>query len=125
MARKSFSFGQFFKMMRGKNGLSLRRFCVENHVDPGNISKLERGLVPPPQSRVKLEQYASYLKIKKGSDDWYEFFDLAAAESGRIPVDLLNDEKLIRKLPLVFRTIRGQKVTKEKLDKLIQVIRKS
>ncbi|MDI6753323.1 MAG: helix-turn-helix transcriptional regulator [Thermodesulfobacteriota bacterium] len=124
MAHKM-TFGQFFKKMRGKKGLSLRRFCIENNLDPGNISKMERGLISPPQSREKLEQYVSYLEIKKGSDDWYEYFDLAAAHTGKIPDDLMEDDELVKKLPLVFRTIRGQKVSKEKLNKLAEAIRKS
>ena len=124
MAQKM-TFGQFFKKMREKKGLSLRRFCTENNVDPGNISKLERGLVSPPQSREKLEQYAHYLRIEKGSDDWYEYFDLAAAHTGKIPDDIMEDAELVKKLPLVFRTIRGQKVSKEKLDRLAAIIRKS
>jgi len=119
------TFGQFFKKMRGKKGLSLRRFCIENNLDPGNISKMERGLIPPPKSQEKLEQYASYLEVEKGSDDWYEYFDLAAAHSGKIPDDLMKDDELVKKLPLVFRTIRGQKVSKEKINKLAEVIRKS
>jgi transcriptional regulator with XRE-family HTH domain len=122
---KEATFGQFFRKMRERHGLSLRRFCVENNVDPGNISKMERGLLPPPQSREKLEEYAAYLQIKEGSDDWYEFFDLASAQSGKIPQDLLNDEDLVKKLPLVFRTIRGQKISVEKLDELAEVIKKS
>ncbi|MGD0626084.1 MAG: helix-turn-helix transcriptional regulator [Thermodesulfobacteriota bacterium] len=122
---KEATFGQFFRKMRERHRLSLRRFCVENNVDPGNISKLERGLLPPPQSREKLEEYAAYLQIKEGSDDWYEFFDLASAQSGKIPQDLLNDEDLVKKLPLVFRTIRGQKISAEKLDELAEVIKKS
>lgn len=119
------SFGQFFKKMREKQDVSLRQFCAENSVDPGNISKLERGVLPPPQSKEKLEEYAAYLRIKKGSDDWFTFFDLAAAHSGRIPQDLLSDARLVRNLPLVFRTIRGQKISKEKLNQLAEVIRKS
>ena len=118
-------FGQFFKKMREKKGLSLRRFCVENNVDPGNMSKLERGLLSPPQSREKLEEYAGYLHIEEGSDDWYEFFDLAAAEAGRIPQDILSDKELAKRLPLVFRTIRGQKISKVKLEQLAEVIKKS
>lgn len=119
------TFGQFFKKMREKRGLSLRQFCVKNKVDPGNISKLERSLMPPPQSREKLEQYASFLRIGQGSPEWYEFFDLAAANSGKIPADILSDENLMKKLPLVFRTIRGQKISKEKLEELVEVIRKA
>ena len=79
----------------------------------------------PPQSREKLEEYAGYLHIEEGSDDWYEFFDLAAAEAGRIPQDILSDKELAKRLPLVFRTIRGQKISKEKLEQLAEVIKKS
>jgi len=124
MAQKM-TFGRFLKKMREKRGLSLRRFCMENNIDPGNLSRLERGLISPPQSRKKLEHYASYFEIQKGSDDWYEYFDLAAAHTGKIPADLMEDDELVKKLPLLFRMIRGQKVSKNKLDKLSAVIRKS
>jgi transcriptional regulator with XRE-family HTH domain len=116
-------FGEFFKARRIAIKKTLRQFCIENGLDPGNISKLERRLLPPPQSREKLEEYASYLKIKKGSDDWYTFFDLAAAETGRIPEDIMTKEKIEDKLPILFRTLRGQKVSDENLEKLIKILR--
>ena len=116
-------FGEFFKTRRIANRKTLRQFCIENGLDPGNISKLERGLLPPPQSREKLEEYAGYLKIKKGSDDWYTFFDLAAAETGRIPEDIMTKEKIEDKLPILFRTLRGQKVSDENLEKLVKMLR--
>jgi len=116
-------FGTFFKSRRLANKLGLREFCQKYGLDPGNISKLERGVFPPPASQKKLEEYASYLGIQQGSDDWYEFFDLAASETGRIPPDLLSDERLVEKLPVFFRTIRGQKVSEEKLDELVNLIR--
>ena len=118
-------FGQFFKKMRLRTGLSLRQFCLEHGLDPGNISKLERGLASPPQSKEKLEEYARYLGIEKNSDDWYNFFDYAAASTGRIPPDVMSDEELVKKLPFVFRTLRGQKLSPEKLNHLAELIRKS
>lgn len=118
-------FGIFFKKKRIELGKTLRQFCIENSLDPGNISKLERGIFPPPKSEEKLEAYAGCLKFKKGSDDWYEFFDLARASAGRIPEDILSDEKLIPKLPLVFRTLRGQKLTKEQLKNLATDLKKA
>jgi transcriptional regulator with XRE-family HTH domain len=116
-------FGRFFKERRIVLKKTLRQFCSENKLDPGNISKMERGLLPPPQSREKLEEYAKLLKIKKGSDGWYTFFDLAAAETGRIPDDLMEGEKIKDKLPIFFRTLRGQKVPNEKLEELIKKLR--
>jgi len=116
-------FGAFFKDLRLKTGLTLREFCVKHQLDPGNLSRLERGLVAPPQAQEKLEEYAGFLGLKKGSDAWYQFFDLAAAEVGRIPEDVMSDAQVVAKLPLLFRTLRGQKVPEDKLDELIRKIR--
>ncbi len=117
------AFGAFFKTRRQALGHTLRRFCLENGLDPGNISKLERGLMPPPQNREKLAQYAKYLQIAEGSDEWYEFFDLASAAQGRFPEGVLTDEELVKRLPILFRTIRGEKVSDEQLNGLIEMLR--
>ncbi len=118
-------FGEFFKTMRARSGLSLRGFCIDNRFDPGNISRLERGVFPPPESRDKLEAYAKALRLRKGSEDWYTFFDLAAAERGRIPDDVLSDKDLVEKLPVLFRTLRGQRVDEASLTDLAERIRRA
>ena len=119
------SFGEYFKEKRLSLRKTLRQFCAENGLDPGNISRLERGLMPPPQGSDKLDEYARYLQIKKGSDDWYKFFDLARIEAGRIPDELLKDEAVVASLPILFRTLRGQKISEKKLEKLVELIKKS
>jgi len=119
------TFGEFFKERRIALRKTLRQFCVENKLDPGNISRLERGLMPPPQDAEILERYAKFLGIKKGTDDWYAFFDLAAADRGIIPKDLMSDKEVVRMLPAFFRTLRGQKPTEEEMIKLAEKIRKS
>jgi len=81
--------------------------------------------MPPPQGSDKLEEYARYLRIEKGSDDWYKFFDLARISAGRIPDELLKDESIVASLPILFRTLRGQKISEKKLEKLVEVIKKS
>jgi len=118
-------FGGFFKQRRIALELTLREFCRRNGLDPGNISRLERGLLPPPQGRETLENYAKLLQLETGSDEWYTFFDLAAAETGRIPREILEDEALREKLPILFRTLRGQKVPDEQLDELVRKLRKA
>ncbi len=125
MMQTKLTFGEFFKQKRIGLRKTLRQFCAANKLDPGNISKLERGLMPPPQGSDKLEEYAGYFNIKKGTDDWYKFFDLAHIESGRIPEDLLEDEAVAVKLPILFRTLRGKKISEKKLDELVQLIRKA
>ncbi len=119
------TFGEFFKQRRIVLKKTLRQFCAENKLDPGNISRLERGLMPPPQGNDKLAEYARYLQIKKGSDNWYKFFDLARIEAGRIPEELLKDEAVAASLPILFRTLRGQKISEKKLEKLVDLIRKA
>lgn len=119
------TFGEFFKERRIALKKTLRQFCAENKLDPGNISRLERGLMPPPQGSDKLEEYAHYLQMKKGSDDWYRFFDLARIEVGRIPDELLKDKAVVTSLPILFRTLRGQKISEKKLEKLVELIKKA
>jgi transcriptional regulator with XRE-family HTH domain len=116
-------FGQFFKKKRIELGMTLRRFCLENKLDPGNISRIERGIFPPPTNAEKLGRYAKSLKIKEGSNDWQEFVDLAYASSGRIPEEILSNRDLVSKLPLVFCTLRGQKLTKGQLNKLAEKLK--
>ncbi len=118
------AFGSFFKEKRIALGLTLRQFCEKHSLDAGNMSRIERGISQPPKSDSLLEKYSGFLRIKKGTDDWYRFCDLAAAETGRIPKELMDKEAMAR-MPVLFRTIRGKKLSKEKLDKLIKLIRES
>lgn len=116
-------FGDMLKRLRTAKRLTLRDFCLANGIDPGNYSRLERGQFPPPQKAEIIERYAAALGVTRGSDDWLELFDLAAASRGEIPKDLADDEELIRKLPVLFRTLRGAAVSDQSLDDLIERIR--
>lgn len=119
------AFGDMFKKRRLALGLTLREFCRMTGLDPGNVSKLERGKLSPPTDPDRLTEYADWLKIPVDGEERREFFDLAAACAGRIPEDILSDEELVKKLPLVFRTCRGGKLTDKQLDALAEKIRKS
>lgn len=119
------TFGAFFKELRIRQRKTLRQFCEENDFDPGNTSKLERDRLQAPQSPEVLERYAHALGLQKGSDGWHKFLDLAALSAGRIPADLQDDAEIIARLPLVFRTLRGQQPDGDKLDRLIELIRSS
>lgn len=119
------SFAELFKGLRKERRITLRDFCDSAEADPGNISRMERGDMPPPQDRAILSRYAQALKISTGSDEWYLFFDLAAADRGIIPKDIMDDEQLVKQLPAFFRTLRGQKPTEEDLRKVVEKIKKS
>ena len=119
------SFGAYFKECRIASGLTLRAFCHKHGFDPGNLSKLERGVFAPPESDDKLAEYANALGLRRGGDAWYEFFDRAAAERGQIPTDILSDDEVVGKLPVLFRTLRGGKVDGNFLHELIERIRRA
>jgi len=118
-------FSRLLKELRLKTGLTMREFCLSHKFDPGNYSRLERGLFPPPQREDLLEKYAVALGLSRGSDAWLDFFDVAATCRGEIPHDLLDDRELLTKLPVLFRTLRGTPVSPAKLDELIEKIRKA
>ena len=102
------TFGEFFRSRRKTLGLSQSEFCRRNGFDKGNISRLERGLVPPPQDRELLGAYAAALKLKEGTADWERFSELAGIETGRIPADILDDPRAMRHLSEGFRTARAR-----------------
>ncbi len=118
-------FGEFFKQKRLALGLTLREFCRKNRFDWGNVSRLERGVSAPPKNSDVLEGYARALQIRPDTDDWKAFYDLAAISAGVIPNAIMNDKELVAKLPLVFRTIQGKKLTDRQLRNLAEVIRKA
>lgn len=118
------SFGETIKKLRLERKQTLRQFCFEFGHDPSNWSKSERGLNPPPRDEATLIRWAADLGLKAGSEGWNEFMDQASISRGQIPKDLMSDEKLVEKLPVFFRTVRGAELTDEKLDDLIETIRK-
>ncbi len=66
----------------------------------------------------------SAMGIKEGTDDWLIFFDLAAVDLGQLPEDLKGDERPLKSLPLLFRTVQGSELSEEELKKLIEALRK-
>ena len=118
------NYGAFFKEKRRKLGLTLREFCRGNELDPGNISKIERGLLPPPKSKEILLKYASALGINEGTDDWLIFCDLATVSAGKIPTDIVSNEQIMNVLPLLFRTARERTINEEDLQKLVDSIKR-
>jgi transcriptional regulator with XRE-family HTH domain len=116
-------FGEFIKERRIAKGISLREFCKRLEIDASNWSKVERGLLAPPQDQERLKEIARVLGIKFGSASWKDMKDKANIDAGIIPEDILSDEKVLNSLPMFFRTIRSEKPTPEDLDKLIDMIK--
>lgn len=118
------NFGTFFKEERQHLGISLRKFCVENHFDASNISKMERGLINPPGDDI-LQAYAKALSIEIGSKKWNKMRDLAHIARKTIPPEVLTDTQVTERLPLFFRSARGEKLSEDELKELLSIIKKS
>ena len=63
------------------------------------------------------------LKIPRDSEEWTTFFDLAHAAKGKVPADLLESPHILSILPAFYRTARGEKMDKEKIKKLIELLK--
>lgn len=118
------NFAEFFKDLRREKELSLRDFCKKAKADPGNISRLEHREMAPPQDPEILGRYANAIGLQEGSSEWYLFFDLAASDHGIIPRDLLEDEEVVKMLPVFFRTLRGQKPTEKEMRDLAEKLKR-
>jgi transcriptional regulator with XRE-family HTH domain len=118
-------FGELFKKLRIASGQNLRSFCRDHQLDAGNMSKIERGKMGPPESEEKLKELAAALKLDPSSQEWRNFLDLAAAERGRVPSDILSDREMVGALPVLYRTLRGDPVDGASLDELINKIRRA
>jgi hypothetical protein len=82
-------------------------------------------VLAPPRDEDTLRSWAKQLGLKQGSEDWLKFFDYAAVDAGRIPEYVLKDEQLVAKLPVFFRTLSGQKPSREDLEKLLEIINRA
>lgn len=116
------TFGEFFRQKRISLGFTLRSFCKQYQLDPGNVSRLERNILPPSVDEEKLAGYATALKITKESPEWVTFFDLAHTAKGKIPSDIQNDPEILSMLPAFYRTARGEKLDKKKIKELIRLL---
>ena len=83
-------FGRFFRNRRISLGLNLSEFCRRNGFDKGNISRLERGLMLPPNRLIYVKTYAQALQLQQDSEDWKLFIRLAANAWGKLPPNMAD-----------------------------------
>ena len=117
------SFGAQIKDLRLGCKKTLRQFCLEFGYDPSNWSKIERGVNSPPKEERNVIKMGVHLGLGENSPQMQEFLDNAAIARGQIPQDVMSDSKLLEKLPVFFRTIRGAEFSEENVDSLIDKIK--
>lgn len=119
------SFGDEIRERRQELRLGLREFAVRAHIDPGNLSKIERGRLGAPQTPEVLGRILGALELEVDSEQGRELTALAAVENGNLPPAMLADDDVREKLPLLLRTVHNKKLDGEKLDRLIELIREA
>lgn len=118
------SFGDWVRQRREELRVSLRALALDSAIDAGNLSKYERGILPAPQDPEVLRRLAKALRLKDGSAELRTFVDLAAISAGRIPPDLAADPDLLKHLPVLFRTARKRRLSREDLIALAEKVRR-
>jgi len=116
-------FGEMLKELRLQKELTLRKFCQMSSLDPGNVSRWERGITDPPQSQDTLNRIAAILGLEKDTEEYDDFMTAAALSKGRLPQKILDDDELLKRLPIFFRTLDGRKLTQEQFEALIKILR--
>lgn len=118
-------FGELIKKIRTEKRLGLREFCLAADFDPSNWSKIERGIMSPPQDQSVLNRIAAILGLAQNSKEREYIFDYAAIDAGKIPQYILNDAELVKRLPVFFRTATGKKPSVEELKRLAEILKHS
>jgi len=119
------NFRDYVKKRRLELGLTLREFCRKIDEDPSNWSKMERGVIGPPEQLDKLHRIGNALGFAENSEEAQELFALADIDRGRIPRSVMHDEALLSHLPVLFRSINSSPLSTEELLSLADLIRKA
>jgi transcriptional regulator with XRE-family HTH domain len=118
-------FGDFVRARRTELGFTLRDFCSTFGYDPSNWSKIERGKLPPSDDQHILDVWAEQLNIKKGTNNWQLFSDLAFQDRGKIPTDILGNDVYADALLQFYKILRERQPTHEDIDTLVDILGKN
>lgn len=118
-------FGQAVSTARREKDLTLREFASRAGLHAGNLSKIERGRMAPPQDPEILDRMMSALGYPAADPRAQEIKDLAALENGRIPPDLLDDEEVLLRMPALLRTLKGRSLSSNEVETLVDMIRRA
>lgn len=120
-----YGFGDWVRGYRAEKQITLREFCRRGDVDPGNWSKLERGVMAPPSDK-ELQRLIvrEIIGLDERHPDYYKVFALmdnaqAAISRSEPP----HGPDLIGALPMFVTKSDGTRLTAEELDKIVAFVR--
>lgn len=116
-------FGPYLKQLRLERRITLRDFAKRSRQDVGYLSRVERGVITPPQHPEALENIAEALEIESGGPQWANLVDYSAVDNANVPDDLMRRKPVTDILPFCFAKFRN--MSDENLQKFIQSLRES
>ena len=119
----SADFGKYLKGLRKASGKAARIVALEAGMQPSNYSRLEYGVLNPPQVRSKLDRLAKAVGVTDSRSEMARFYDLAAAANKSVPLDLADIISRDEAVPLMLRTIGNKKLTKQEIEEIVKLVR--
>jgi transcriptional regulator with XRE-family HTH domain len=99
-------FGPYLKQLRLERRITLRDFAKRSGIDVGYLSRVERGVVTPPQHPEALEKLSEALEIESGGPKWSNLVDYGSVDNAAVPDDLMRRKPLANLLPFCFSKFR-------------------
>lgn len=99
-------------------------FAQKYGFNQGNISRIENGLMRAPQDPDRVDAYARALGLKKGTAEWVRFHDLAKASNRTFEIFNITNDSVLEAFPILMRELDKDTVTKDHLEKLIDLVKK-
>ena len=116
------TFGDNITARRAELRLTLRDCAIRAGIDPGNLSKIERGRLSPPQNDGLLARLVEALELK-GTEEGQRLIDVAAVQNGRIPTDIAQNAALVGALPILLRAVNSRGLGETQLARILEMIR--
>ena len=121
--KPSVQFGKYLKGLRKASGKPARIVALEAGMQPSNYSRLEYGVLNPPQTRAKLDRLAKAVGVPDDGVEMARFYDLAAQANKSTPVDLADIISKDDAIPLMLRTLGSKKLTKQEIEDIVKLVR--
>jgi transcriptional regulator with XRE-family HTH domain len=119
------AFGEFLRQWRKSVGLTSRKVALEAGMQPSNYCRMENGTLNPPQDNGRIKAIFKALKLRDGSDEAVQFYDLAAKANKAVPLDIAEIISRDEAVPLMLRTIGNRRLSESEIQGIIELIRGS
>lgn len=113
-------FGEYLKLLRSEKEISLRTLAKQIDMDAGNLSKMERGVINPPQNEEIINKFTTALKLDDNQRK--KLIDLASSSNGEYPMDIKEDLVDYTAIPILLRTISNKRLSEDEILNLTEKI---